>query len=164
MGTTQARAWGRQWEKILLISRRIPGSLNLHQVLHGARRRLEVWVFLQYGYGFHPERFPMTVKAWRELVGKEEFIGLPLVAGFKTARSKALVAFFAKCPILERRLQQYSKISAVQIAQIAACNRLHEVDERLWWWLLMCADRVGSNQLPLTQEFLAPCLAAAVRA
>jgi CRP-like cAMP-binding protein len=46
----------------------------------------------------------------------------------------------------------------MQTAQIAACNRLHEVNERLGRWLLMCADRVGSNELPLTQEFLAQML------
>jgi len=71
---------------------------------------------------------------------------------------KALVAFLAKCPSLERSLQQYSQICAVQISQLAACNRLHEVHERLGRWLLMCADGVGSDELPLTQEFLVQML------
>jgi CRP-like cAMP-binding protein len=94
------------------------------------------------------------------LVGKEGFIGLPLVAGFKTSPSRAVAqidgtafrvdgqtlgSFLKQCPKLERSLQQYSQISAMQIAQIAACNRLHEVHERLARWLLMCADRVGSK-------------------
>jgi CRP-like cAMP-binding protein len=68
------------------------------------------------------------------------------------------VSFLRQCPKLERRLQQYSQIAAMQTAQIAACNRLHEVNERLGRWLLMCADRVGSNELPLTQEFLGQML------
>jgi CRP-like cAMP-binding protein len=46
----------------------------------------------------------------------------------------------------------------MQLAQIAACNRLHEVDERLARWLLMSHDRIGSDALPLTQEFLAQML------
>jgi CRP-like cAMP-binding protein len=46
----------------------------------------------------------------------------------------------------------------MQVTQIAACNRLHEVNERLARWLLMSADRVGSNSVPLTQEFLAQML------
>lgn len=46
----------------------------------------------------------------------------------------------------------------MQVTQIAACNRLHEVEERLARWLLMCADRVGSNSVPLTQEFLGQML------
>lgn len=101
------------------------------------------------------------------------FVGLPLVAGFKTSPNravvqiegtafrvdgKALVAFLAKCPRLERSLQQYSQICAVQISQLAACNRLHEVHERLGRWLLMCADGVGSDELPLTLEFLVQML------
>jgi CRP-like cAMP-binding protein len=46
----------------------------------------------------------------------------------------------------------------VQVTQVAACNRLHEVNERLARWLLMTQDRVGSHDLPLTQEFLAQML------
>ena len=63
-----------------------------------------------------------------------------------------------ECPSLDRGLQRFSQIAAMQTTQIAACNRLHEVNERLARWLLMSADRVGSNWLPLTQELLAQML------
>jgi CRP-like cAMP-binding protein len=43
-------------------------------------------------------------------------------------------------------------------SQTAACNRLHSVEQRTARWLLMAADRVRSNVLPLTQEFLAAML------
>jgi CRP-like cAMP-binding protein len=46
----------------------------------------------------------------------------------------------------------------MQVTQVAACNRLHEVHERLARWLLMCSDRVSSNHLALTQEFLGQML------
>jgi CRP-like cAMP-binding protein len=69
-----------------------------------------------------------------------------------------LLALLPRCPALEKRLQQYSEITSMQISQIAACNRLHEVHERLARWLLMCSDRVRSNDLPLTQEFLGQML------
>jgi CRP-like cAMP-binding protein len=46
----------------------------------------------------------------------------------------------------------------VQTAQTAACNRLHELHERLARWLLMCRDRVQSDQVLVTQEFLATML------
>ena len=46
----------------------------------------------------------------------------------------------------------------MEVTQIAACNRLHDVHERLARWLLTCADRVSSNDLPLTQEFLGQML------
>jgi CRP-like cAMP-binding protein len=107
------------------------------------------------------------------LVGKEGLIGIPLVAGFRSAPTRAIVqieatAFRAsadtllgmlrQCPVLEQRLQQFAQIMTLQTAQIAACNRLHEVNERLGRWLLMSCDRIGSETVPLTQELLAQML------
>jgi hypothetical protein len=46
----------------------------------------------------------------------------------------------------------------IQAAQIAACNRLHEVEERLARWLLMSQDRVNGSTLGLTQETLSHML------
>src|SRR6202042_1757010 len=107
------------------------------------------------------------------LVGREGFIGLPLVAGFRTTPTRAitqiegsafrvdsetLVGLLPQCAMLERRLQQFAQILAMQVTQIAACNRLHEVNERLARWLLMSADRIGSNSVPLTQELIAQML------
>jgi CRP-like cAMP-binding protein len=107
------------------------------------------------------------------LVGKEGFVGLPLIAGFLTSPTRAisqidatafrvdsetLMVILRQCPELARQLLQCSQIMSMQATQIAACNRLHEVDERLARWLLMCADRVGSNSVSLTQEFLAQML------
>jgi len=43
-------------------------------------------------------------------------------------------------------------------SQTAGCNRLHSIEQRSARWLLMASDRVGSNFLPLTQEFLAAML------
>lgn len=68
------------------------------------------------------------------------------------------MAVLRQCPKRERQLQQFSQNLAMQATQIAACNRVHEVDERLARWLLMSADRIGSNSVPLTQEFLAQML------
>ena len=107
------------------------------------------------------------------LLGKEGFAGLPLIAGFKTSATRAVVqiegtAFrvdvdsltqlLPQSSRLERKLQQFSQIMAMQATQIAACNRLHEVEERLARWLLMSADRVGTPSLQLTQEVLAQML------
>ena len=46
----------------------------------------------------------------------------------------------------------------MQATQVAACNRVHEVEERLARWLLMSQDRLGGDRVPLTQEFLAHML------
>jgi CRP-like cAMP-binding protein len=55
-------------------------------------------------------------------------------------------------------LNRYVLVQGLQIAQIAACNRLHEIEQRLTRWLLMCQDRLGSELLPVTHEFLAQML------
>jgi CRP-like cAMP-binding protein len=107
------------------------------------------------------------------LTGKEGFVGLPIAAGFGTSPTRALVqvagtAFrvsakamkyiLRECPELEKHLHRYALQLALQGAQLAACNRLHEVDERLARWLLMSQDRVGSPNLSLTQESLSMML------
>jgi CRP-like cAMP-binding protein len=56
--------------------------------------------------------------------------------------------------VLDRYLQAYVNM----LGQLAACNRLHSVYERCARWLLMTRDRVETDQLPLTQEFLAMML------
>jgi CRP-like cAMP-binding protein len=109
------------------------------------------------------------------LTGKEGCTGLQLAAGFKTSDTRALVQIsgtgfrisasellkvLPRCPTLGRRMQQYGLLLAMQGSQVAACNRLHEVDERLARWLLMSQDRIGvdGGVVPLTHEFLAHML------
>lgn len=49
----------------------------------------------------------------------------------------------------------YDSVTAMQIA---ACNKFHLLGERLARWLLMVRDRVGRDEFPLTQDFLAKML------
>ena len=46
----------------------------------------------------------------------------------------------------------------IQSAQNAACNRLHTINERLARWILTCHDRVQTDRMPLTHEFLGQML------
>ena len=46
------------------------------------------------------------------------------------------------------------------VAQSTACNAIHSVEQRLARWLLMAQDRMGSDEFPLTQEFVAMMLGA----
>jgi CRP-like cAMP-binding protein len=61
---------------------------------------------------------------------------------------------------LHRRVLQYVQYESLILSQLAACNRVHEVEERLARWLLMVEDRHGQSALPLTQEFLGEMLGA----
>ncbi len=55
-------------------------------------------------------------------------------------------------------LSTYAAGLAIQISQTAACNRLHKIEERLARWLLMAQDRVNSEIVPITHDFLATML------
>lgn len=106
-------------------------------------------------------------------VGNEGMVGLPVFLEADSIPGKA----FAQIPgdawrmsadafkeqvspgsPLHDLLQRYTQALFNQIAQSAACNRLHSVEERACRWLLMTHDRVGEDFFPLTQEFLAHML------
>ncbi len=147
--------------------------LKTHHVLHEPGDTLKSAYFCNSGLVSILSVFPDGKSVEVGLVGKEGMIGIPLVAGFRSAptraiaqiegtvfrvSSEALTAALRQCPALERRLQQFAQIMTMQTTQIAACNRLHEVNERLARWLLMSCDRIESNTVPLTQELLAQML------
>ena len=107
------------------------------------------------------------------LFGKEGCSGLPVAIGLTSSSSQIviqvsgaafritvpnLIKVLRDCSLLERRMQQYGQIMTMQAAQVATCNRLHEVEERLARWLLMSQDRLGGDIVPLTHEFLAHML------
>jgi CRP-like cAMP-binding protein len=107
------------------------------------------------------------------MTGKEGFVGIPLIAGFRSSPTRTIMQVegtgyrlsademervLHECPTLAKKLHQYSQQLALQAAQIAACNRQHEVEERLARWLLMSQDRLASRTFPLTQQFLAHML------
>ena len=106
-------------------------------------------------------------------VGKDGMIGFHPLLGMKSMpqmalgqipgramriKSEALKGEFDRGGKLQLLLHRYIQAQFVQMAQGAACNRLHEVSERLARWLLITRDCVASDDFPLTQEFLAQML------
>ena len=147
--------------------------LKLHQVLHEAGDTIRSVYFLNDGMGSVLTVQPDGESVEVGLIGNEGFVGVPVVFGFKTSALRIITQgdgtayrvdvgvlrkLLARCPALEKELLRYSMILAMQSTQIAACNRLHNVDERMARWLLMTHDRLGGRILPLTQEFLGQML------
>jgi CRP-like cAMP-binding protein len=139
--------------------------LKLHQVLHEAGETLKSAYFCNSGMFSVLNVMPDGKSVEVGLIGKEGFSGSPLVAGFRTSHTRTVVqaeagafridadvlrTLLPKCPVLWHQLNRFAQLLAVQVTQVAACNRLHEVNERLARWLLMTQDRVGTPQLPLT--------------
>jgi CRP-like cAMP-binding protein len=59
-------------------------------------------------------------------------------------------------PAARSLFNRYTQAYLAQVAQTAACNRLHSIEKRCARWLLMTHDRVDrADRFPLTQEFLA---------
>jgi CRP-like cAMP-binding protein len=107
------------------------------------------------------------------IVGKEGLVGIPAIAGLSRSPLREVVQIagdglripaatlrelLATTPGLHRELERFSVVLGLQVAQTAACNRLHEVEKRLARWLLMAQDRVRSELLPITHDFLATML------
>lgn len=147
--------------------------LNHLQMLHEVGDTIRSVYFCNSGMISTLNVFPDGKSVEVGLIGKEGFVGLPLIAGFRSSALRvnvqisgsafrvdadALTETLVHCPSLALRLHQFSQVMAVQVSQIAACNRLHEVEERLARWLLMCADRAGYHRLPLTQDLLGQML------
>lgn len=147
--------------------------LTLHQVMHEAGETIRSGYFLNSGLGSVLTTQPDGKTVEVGLIGKEGFVGVPVIFGFKTSGLRvitqgdgtayradvdALLRLLPKCPALEKQLQRFSLMIGMQSTQLAACNRLHDVVERLARWLLMSHDRIGGTTLPLTQEFLSQML------
>jgi CRP-like cAMP-binding protein len=109
------------------------------------------------------------------IIGIDGVVGLPILLGAGTAPGRTFVqiagsAFriqadtlkeeFERSGELRRHLHKYMQGFMVQSAQTAACNRLHNIEERLARWLLSCRDRTESDQLHLTHDFLGQMLGA----
>jgi CRP-like cAMP-binding protein len=148
-------------------------ELGTHVVLHEPGEPIKFGYFLNSGLASVLTVLTEGKSVEVGLTGKDGFVGLPLVVGFSTSptrtviqvnatgyriNAKNLAQVMRQSPGLVNRLQRYVQILGMQGTQVAACNRLHEVDERLARWLLMCQDRIDSNFVPLTQEFLAHML------
>ncbi|SEB72787.1 Crp/Fnr family transcriptional regulator [Terriglobus roseus] len=77
--------------------------------------------------------------------------------GYRIPLASARECFDA-LPEFRRLALGYVQEQVVVALQTVACNKLHDAQSRLARWMLMVSDRVESNTLALTQEFLAEML------
>jgi CRP-like cAMP-binding protein len=107
------------------------------------------------------------------LIGWEGMAGLPLLYGDDRSPVESIVqapgealrlgaeAFreaLGESSALRAVLLRYALAFQVQVAQTAACNARHHVEQRLARWLLMADDRVEGSSFPMTHEFLSMML------
>ena len=107
------------------------------------------------------------------IVGKEGASGTALSVGVNKSPLREIVqisgdgfriksSVFQKLlhalPDLRKALNRYVVLLGMQVSQTAACNRLHEIEQRLARWLLMAEDSAASPTLGITHDFLATML------
>jgi CRP-like cAMP-binding protein len=107
------------------------------------------------------------------VVGNEGFSGASIAVGLRRGIAREVVQIagdgfrvgmaelqrvLRSAPRLQAILNRFAVLQGMQVAQTAACNRLHSVDQRLARWLLVAQDRVDAGQLNLTHDFLAMML------
>ncbi|MBD2127538.1 Crp/Fnr family transcriptional regulator [Microcoleus sp. ZQ-A2] len=106
-------------------------------------------------------------------IGCEGMAGLPILLDAGTTPMETLTQIpgqavrvkaeiikkaFAQGGALQKILHRYIHTTIITGSQTAACNRIHPIRSRLCRWLLMSSDGVSSEELALTQEFLATML------
>ena len=72
--------------------------------------------------------------------------------------AKQFVAELTRSPALRRMVDGCVLVNMSTAMQIAACNKAHVLEARLARWLIMVRDRLGSDAIFLTQDFLARML------
>jgi CRP-like cAMP-binding protein len=151
-----------------------PAELPMREVLQPAGEPIHhVWF---------PEAGWVSMLAYLEdgdaaevgLVGREGFLGLPVLLGADRDDLEAMVqcpgtalrmdaAAFRDAlegvPAFRTLLLRWALVHHGQVARTAACNGRHHVDQRLARWLLMAHDRTtGNDEFPMTHEFLSMML------
>ena len=150
-----------------------PVELPQHKILHEPGEKIDFVYFLNEGM---TSLVAMSVDGRSVevgITGKEGMVGMSLTVGLLRGTFRAIMQMAGSgtritaevfqtmlpcCSTLRVELSRFALMQGLQVAQLAACNRLHDIDERLARWLLMCQDRVDSEWLPLTHEFLAQML------
>jgi CRP-like cAMP-binding protein len=147
--------------------------LSNKQVLHTPLEQIQ--------YAYFPIQATISVLVVMEdagtteigLIGSEGMWGLPIISGINTTPFEAMAqisgtalrieaahlkAAFDRGGTLQKQLICYMQAFLIQVAQGAACNALHRLEQRLARWLLTVQAAIGSDTLPLTQELIASML------
>jgi CRP-like cAMP-binding protein len=92
----------------------------------------------------------------REITQTEYIVQIPGQA--LKISAKALQIEFNRNTELRDVLLRYTQAFLAQVSQNVACNRLHDMDQRIARWILEVRDRVQADEFPLTHEFMAEML------
>ena len=150
---------------------RVP--LEYRQSLYRAHKPIGFVYFIETGVGSLVNTMANGHAAEVGTIGNEGMVGLPLVLGDDRAPTSVYVqvpgaGLRMKATLFKKELARSASMRTVmlhyahaffnQVAQSAACNQFHSIQQRCCRWMLMTHDRMQSDEFLLTQEFLAMML------
>ena len=148
-------------------------ALKYRQSLYRAHKPIEFVYFIETGVGSLVNTMANGQAAEVGTIGNEGLVGLPLVFGDDRAPTSVYVqvpggGLRMRAELFKKEVARSASMRAVmlhyahaffnQVAQSAACNHFHSLEQRCCRWMLMTHDRMQSEEFLLTQEFLAMML------
>jgi CRP-like cAMP-binding protein len=149
-------------------------SLPLGRVLYKSGGLIEDVYFPESGLVSLVTHMKEKVTIEVGVIGNDGMVGIPVLLGDDIAFEEAIVQMAGngmqmKSSDLKQEVKSshsslltilllYTRTLMKQVGQTAACNSLHTIEKRLSRWMLMCRDRMESDELPLTQEFISNML------
>ncbi len=148
-------------------------TMEMHQILQDPNNPVEFGFFINRGMASLLIVTSEGKSVEVGMVGREGFVGGSLAVGLRSAWERAIIQIPAEAfrirsenlqnilpnvPSLQKALNRYLLLQGMQVAQVAACNRLHEIEQRLARWLLMSHDRIEGDSFPITHDLLAQML------
>jgi len=150
-----------------------PVDLPLGEILYHQQAPIEWVYFPRYAAVSMVNIFEDGSMVEVGVIGREGMVGVALLSGDDISPHQAIVQIgdgglrmpsrVFKREIdnngeLNNLMRRYSQALFTQVAQTAACNRMHPIVERLARWLLLMQDRMESDTLQLTHEFISTML------
>jgi CRP-like cAMP-binding protein len=148
-------------------------DLIQHRILYEPHRKLKFIYFPNRGLISLVVVLKTGKTVEAGIVGREGASGTALSAGVSSSalrevvqisgegfriKSAAFQRLLAITPDMRKAMNRYVVLLGMQVSQTAACNRLHEIEQRLARWLLMAEDSAASPTLGITHDFLATML------
>jgi CRP-like cAMP-binding protein len=146
-----------------------PLQLQLGHVIETPGDEIKKLYFIEEGLGSMTTVFQDGSQVEVSLFGNEAVIGASALIGTKRSLNniymqapghgfissiKAAAREFRSCEQFRDIVLRYVQAQLLQTAQTAGCNAKHEAKQRMARWLLLCADRIYSNEIGLTHEYL----------
>ena len=147
--------------------------LEYRQSLYRAHKPIGFVYFIESGVGSLVNTMANAEAAEVGTIGNEGMVGLPFVLSDDMAPTSVYIQVpgaglrmkatlfqkeLARSPSMRTVMLRYAHAFFNQVAQSAACNQFHSLEQRCCRWLLMTHDRMQSDEFLLTQEFLAMML------